>query len=169
MSVERTYERHGLRYAVYDHLDQRNVIGRKEIESVDTPLFEEAPTDIVELNYEDGGPVEPRQMLIETLMDMEKRPGAVLYGLRPVQPRQHAMKYVPITAREKTFIDTHVEDYPITIIAMAIGLNPYSVKDYLSDGQKTRPPLRGRRFGEEDAIALRYKWFRQMPQYDEDK
>lgn len=168
MSVEHTYERHGLRYAVYDHLDQRHVIGPKEIASVNEPLHEDAPVDIMELNYEDRGPVEPRQMLCETLLDMDRRPGAIPAGERPPHVSNGPRHYTPLTEREKDFITEHCEHYPMAILALALDINPNSVKSHL-EGNKGRLALKSRMFGEEDALLLRMKFIKSLDHFDDEE
>jgi len=120
-TAEASYIRHGIPHMTYDFLGEVHVIGELELQSIGffpRPGFAE---------YAEEKPLEPRQMVLETKMDMLLRPGATEFGTRPAYaqaPRQEPYK---LTDDEMAFIDDNLWGYPVSIIAIAIGLNPNTV------------------------------------------
>lgn len=114
---------------------------------------------IPDIQWGEPGPPRPREMLCETSLDMQARPGAVPEGVRPIEKPSPVVRNSYLTRREKAFIDEHLLDYPVTIIAMAIGANPNTVQNHVQQtAQEPRLALRRKMFGEYDAMVLRKKF-----------
>jgi len=150
MDPKAKFRYYGVGCMAYELFGQTHLVGEAELRAVGE-TFGATLNDYVQKR-----PEITKEMMCWGSEDMRKRPGSVPIGVRPIE--RLSVSRTQLTSMEKKFIDENLAEYPMGVIALALGVTSSTVMDYVRSSPTYVKKVGGGLYGEEDARALRKRF-----------